>query len=115
MNTNNLMLFPCEDLPEFNWDSMLTSKSYHTICGFPVKIDRIIRDLTGTTVLGVSGTMVVRGVKLRGVWDSLGNIMEFKKTLQLSTPRKMFANIENMLSGTQESMFRLVNIRQLSE
>lgn len=115
MNTNNLMLFPCEDSSEFNWDSMLTSKSYHTICGIPVKIDRVVRDLTGTTVLGVSGTLVVRGVKLRGMWDSLGNIVEFKKGLQLSSPKNMLTNIENIFSGTQESMFRLVNMRQLSE
>lgn len=109
------MLFPEIGTAEFDYNSMLGDKSYHTICGCPVRIDKILRDTTKTTVLGVSGTMVVRGVKIRGVWDCYGNIMECQKSLQLTSPRNMLANIDNIFRGTTESMFRLVSVAQLSQ
>lgn len=112
---NTLMLFPELSAQEFNFDSMLGDKSYQTVCGCPVKIDKIIRDTTKTTVLGISGTMVVRGVKIRGVWDCYGNVMECQKTLQLTSPRCMLANINNIFRGTTESMFRLVSVQSLAE
>ena len=105
----NLMLFPEQWNEEFDFD-ILGDKSYHTVCGIPVKVDRVIRDVTKTTVIGISGTMVIHGIKIRGVWDSLGNIMECRKTLQLTSPHSMFANIDNLFAGTTESMFRLVSV-----
>lgn len=114
-DNNTLMLFPELSAQEFNFDSMLGDKSYQTVCGCPVKIDKIIRDTTKTTVLGISGTMVVRGVKIRGVWDCYGNVMECQKTLQLTSPRCMLANINNIFRGTTESMFRLVSVQSLTE
>ena len=114
-DNNTLMLFTELSAQEFNFDSMLGDKSYQTVCGCPVKIDKIIRDTTKTTVLGISGTMVVRGVKIRGVWDCYGNIMECQKTLQLTSPRCMLANINNIFRGTTESMFRLVSVQSLAE
>lgn len=114
-DNNTLMLFPEIGMPEFDYNSMLGDKSYHTVCGCPVKIDKILRDATKTTVLGVSGTMVVRGVKIRGVWDCYGNIMECQKSLQLTSPRCMLANIDNIFRGTTESMFRLVSVASLAE
>lgn len=113
--SNTLMLFPELGTVEFDFNSMLGDKSYHTICGCPVKIDKILRDTTKTTVLGVSGTMIVRGVKIRGVWDCYGNIMECQKTLQLTSPRCMLANIDNIFRGTTESMFRLVSVATLEQ
>lgn len=109
------MLFPELSTQEFDFNTMLGDKSYQTICGCPVKVDKILRDTTKTTVLGVSGTMVVRGVKIRGVWDCYGNIMECHKTLQLTSPRCMLANIDNIFRGTTESMFRLVSVQSLAE
>lgn len=114
-DNNTLMLFPELSAQEFNFDSMLGDKSYQTVCGCPVKIDKIIRDTTKTTVLGISGTMIVRGVKIRGVWDCYGNVMECQKTLQLISPRCMLANINNIFRGTTESMFRLVSVQSLAE
>lgn len=114
-DNNTLMLFPEIRTAEFNFDTMLGDKSYQTICGCPVRIDKILRDTTKTTVLGVSGTMVVRGVKIRGVWDCYGNIMECQKTLQLTSPRCMLANIDNIFRGTTESMFRLVSVTDKSD
>ncbi len=115
MAQNNLMLFPEIGTAEFDFNSMLGDKSYQTVCGCPVKVDKILRDTTKTTVLGVSGTMIVRGVKIRGVWDCYGNIMECQKSLQLTSPRSMFANINNIFSNTTESMFRLVSVQSLVE
>ena len=109
------MLFPELSTQEFDFNSMLGDKSYQTVCGCPVKIDKILRDTTKTTVLGISGTMVVRGVKIRGVWDCYGNIMECQKTLQLTSPHFMLANINNIFRGTTESMFRLVSVQSLAE
>lgn len=114
-HNNTLMLFPEMGTAEFDFNTMFGDKSYHTVCGLPVKVDKILRDTTKTTVLGISGTMVVRGVKIRGVWDCYGNIMECQKTLQLTSPRCLLANIHNIFSGTTESMFRLVSVEKLTE
>lgn len=108
----NLMLFPEVETREFDFDAMLDDKSYQTICGCPVRIDRIIRDSTKTTVLGVSGIMIVRGVKIRGVWDCYGNIMECKKMLCIASPRQMLSNINNIFRGTTDDMFRLVSVTE---
>ena len=43
----------------------------------PVKVDKILYDLTGETCIGISGTFIMKGVKIRGVWDSVGNILHF--------------------------------------
>lgn len=112
---NKLMLFPEIGTQEFDFNSILGDKSYQIVCGCPVKIDRILRDTTKTTVLGISGTMVIRGVKIRGVWDCYGNIIECRKTLYLLSPRCMFANIDNIFCNTTEDMFRLVSVQQLAE
>lgn len=112
---NSLMLFPEMGTAEFDFNTMLGDKSYHTVCGLPVKVDKILRDTTKTTVLGISGTMIVRGVKIRGVWDCYGNIMECRKMLQLTSPRCMLANINNIFIGTTESMFRLVSVEELAK
>ena len=109
------MLFPEIGTAEFDFDTMLTDKSYHTICGCPVRIDRILRDTTKTTVLGVSGTMVVRGVKIRGVWDCFGNIMECRKMLRFTTPGSMLTSVDHIFSDTTESMFRLVSVATLAD
>lgn len=114
-NINNLALFPELGTAEFDFNTMLGDKSYHTVCGLPVKVDKILRDTTKTTVLGISGTMIVRGVKIRGVWDCYGNIMECQKTLQLTSPRCLLANINSIFSNTTESMFRLVSVEKLTE
>lgn len=109
---NNLMLFPecwAQGI-EFDYNTMIGDKSYHTVCGLPVKIDKIMRDVTKTTVLGISGTMVVRGVKIRGVWDCYGNIMECKKSLCLTSPSSLWVNIDNVFQNTTEAMFRLVSV-----
>lgn len=100
---------------EFDFNSMLGNKSYRTLCGLPVKIDKIIYDITKTTVLGISGTMVIRGVKIRGVWDCYGNIMECRKSLYLTSPRSLWANIDNVFQNTTEAMFRLVSVEKLYE
>lgn len=95
---------------EFDFDSLIGNQNYAVIIGLPVKIDRIIRDITQTTVLGVSGTMVIRGVVVRGVWDMFGNILEFKKTMSLLSPFKI--DCLSLFSDTTEEMFRLVHVQE---
>lgn len=108
------MIFPEGGAHEFNFDSLIGDESFQTVCGFPVRIDKVMRDITKTTVLGVSGTMVVRGVKIRGVWDSFGNIMECRKILSLNAPSKIFVSIDRILGDAPESIFRLVSVKQPS-
>lgn len=105
-----MMIFPEINTQEFDFNAILGDSSYCTMCGLPVKVDKILRDVTQTTVLGISGIMVVRGVKIRGVWDSYGNIMECQKTLQLTSPRCLLTNINNIFADTTEGMFQLVNV-----
>ena len=107
------MIFPELNQEGFDFNSLIGNKNYATITNIPVKIDRIIRDVTQTTVLAISGTMVIRGVKLRGVWDMYGNIMECKKMLSISCSKSLMANLDNLFSGTTNDMFKLVNIQKL--
>lgn len=109
---NDLMLFPVSSQQEFDFDTMVGDKSYATIVGIPVKIDRIIRDVTKTTVVGISGTMVLRGVKVRGLWDMYGNIVKCRELMSLFTPKSLFANINTLFEGTSSDMFRLVSIEE---
>lgn len=110
---NKLMIFPELNQPEFDFESLLGSKDYAVIAGIPVKIDRIIRDVTQTTVIAVSGTMIMRGVKMRGVWDMFGNIIEFKRMFMLFTP--IGYDLSVLFSDTTNEMFRLVHVQKLEE
>lgn len=112
---NNVMLFPASDEREFDFNTMIGDKNYTTLAGVPVKIDRILRDVTKTTVVGISGTMIIRGVKVRGVWDMYGNIVRCKEILSLFVPKTLFVNINSLFAGTTDDMFRLVNIQSLPE
>lgn len=117
MNTDGLMIFPELNAGsfDFDFDSMVGSKDYSTITGIEVRIDRIIKDITKTTVLAISGTMLIRGIKVRGVWDMYGNIVECKKMLSLFTPRAYATSLENIFSGTTKDMFRLVAVQKLDK
>ena len=113
MNTEGLMIFPESVQEPFNFDTLIGSKEYATITNIPVRIDRIIRDVTKTTVLAISGTMVIRGVKVRGVWDAYGNMVECKKMLSLLSPKSMSVNLDNLFAETTSDMFRLVHMQKL--
>lgn len=101
----SISLFQIE---EMNFDfNHLKNANVETITGIPVKVDKVIYDLTGTTAIGVGGTMTIKGIKLRGVWDSMGNPLDFKKVLSLNI-RNNFIDISSMLSGYESQYFRLV-------
>ena len=88
----------------FDFNLLTKNKNIQTIMNVPVKIDKVLYDLTGETAIGVSGTFIMKGVKVRGVWDSLGNILNFEKTGILFNWEKQF---EKMFAGTKDSMFQL--------
>lgn len=113
MDTSNLMIFQELNQEEFDFDSLLNNKDYSVLAGLPVKIDRIIRDITQTTVVAISGTMIMKGVKVRGVWDMYGNIVEFKKMLRLFTPNSYDLNM--LFSDTTSEMFRLVHVQKIEK
>ena len=108
----NLMLFPELNEREFDFDSIIGDNSYATMGGIPVKIDRILRDVTKTTVLAISGTMIIRGVKVRGVWDMYGNIMECTSILSLFAPKSLFMNINTLFQGISERVLQLVSVKK---
>lgn len=113
METTDLMIFPEISQEEFDFDKLLNNRDYKTISGLSVKIDRIIRDITQTTVIAVSGTMVVRGVKVRAVWDMYGNIVSCKESLSLFSPKKFTVNLDNLFAGTTKDIFKLVHVQEL--
>lgn len=113
METTDLMIFPEINQKEFDFDKLLNNRDYKTISGLSVKIDRIIRDITQTTVIAVSGTMVVRGVKVRAVWDMYGNIVSCKESLSLFSPKKFTVNLDNLFAGTTQDIFKLVHVQEL--
>lgn len=113
MDTSNLMIFPELSQEEFDFNSLLDNKDYAVLAGLPVKIDRVVRDITQTTVIAVSGTMIMRGVKVRGVWDMCGNIVEFKCVFRLFTPKG--CDLDILFSDTSSEIFRLVHVQKIEK
>lgn len=98
---------------EFNFKSLIKNKYCAIVAGaIPVKVDKVIYDLTGETPLAVSGTLTINGVKMRGNWDALGNILDFRKSFQLFTPQSYSKSVQ-MLADMPETMFRLVQIKDV--
>ena len=113
MDIQNISLFSETTQVEFDYAALVKNNSYATISGLKVNIDKIYRDVTQTTVLAISGTMVINGVKVRGVWDPNGNIIEFKKMLQLFTPKAWMCDLNQMFSDTPANIFRLVHVQNV--
>ena len=109
---NNFMLFRETDGKEFDFDSLIKEKGYATLSGLPVKIDRIIKDITRTTVIAISGTFVVKGVRFRGTWDMFGNIIELGKMLNLLFPRSIMVTLDKMFKECPIELFKLVYIQE---
>lgn len=83
------------------------------IIGIPVKIDRIIYDITHTTVIGISGTFVLRGVKIRGTWDPFGNPLNIKRCLTLLSPLRV--DLADIVTAADEPFLKLVCVDELGE
>lgn len=115
MDTRDLMIFPEINQVEFDFNKLVGSKEYKTISGISVNIDRIIRDLTQTTVIAISGTMIIRGIKVRAVWDMYGNIISCKESLSIFSPKKYTVNLENLFAGISKDIFKLVHVQALSD
>lgn len=99
-----------EEPYEFDFRSLKKDNDIQTITGIPVKIDKVMYDLCGETALAVSGTLVIKGVKLRGVWDTMGNPMDFKKIISL---RNAFIDLRDMFSGYDSQYFKLVKVKEI--
>ncbi len=99
---------------EFDFNSLIDSDNYETVTGLKVTIDKILKDITGTTVLGIGGTLVVRGVRLRIVWDPLGNVLEYKRITKLFSPCEKFT-LQNLFEGATTDMFRLVSVQRIEK
>lgn len=107
------MIFKEADGKEFDFNSMIGDDGYATFSGIPVKVDRIIRDVTRTTVIAISGTFVLRGVRIRGVWDMFGNIVEARKILELLSPKSFTACLEDLFEPKE--LFNLVHIQEVNK
>ncbi|WP_322932553.1 hypothetical protein VCM39_12530 [Bacteroides sp. CG01] len=114
MENSNFLFFPeNSNQEEFDFNSLIGNKEYALIAGIAVNVDRIIRDITKTTVIAVSGTVVIKGIKMRGVWDAYGNPIEFKQMITILLPRK--CNIQSIISGYNPDLFRLVHVEKSKE
>lgn len=114
MELKNYMI-NIENQNEFDFNLLKGNNEYATICGLKVKIDRIIRDITQTTVIGVSGTFVVRGVKVRSTWDAFGNIMEATKCRNYLSPSYYKLDVSDIFKDVNPAMLQLVNIKELEQ
>jgi len=106
--TKSIML--CNESESFDFGKLVKNQNVQTIMNIPVKIDKVLYDLTGETVIGVSGTFVVKGIKVRGVWDSIGNIMHFRNTSIMFGWRKVF---DSIFEECTNSMFQLVTVKEM--
>lgn len=95
---------------DFDFEKLKSSTNIETVCGLPVRIDKVLRDITGTMTIGISGTLHVRGARLRGVWDCFGNPIDFKRTIAFYTPAKLLCSVESLFTGTTKEMFKLVSV-----
>lgn len=112
--SSDKIITPEMSFDEFDFNQLLKSDGYETITGLRVKIDKIIKDITGTTVLGISGTLVVRGIRLRVVWDPMGNVMEYKRIMGLLSPYRRFC-LQNLCDDATTDMFRLVQVQKVEK
>lgn len=96
---------------EFDFSEMIGSDKYETVTGLKVHIDKILKDVTGTTVLGIGGTLVVRGIRIRIVWDPMGNVLEYKRITSLLSPFRKF-DLHSLFAEATTDMFRLVLIQK---
>lgn len=102
-----------DDLQEaFDFKSLIKNKNVAILAGIPVKIDKVLYDVTGTMVFGLSGTIVIHGVKLRGVWDSLGNIVDFERLYKFYSPSR---GLTEIFDGMPTKMFSLVQAKSVEE
>ena len=69
---------------------MLGDNSYCTMCGLPVKIDKVLRDVTQTTVLGVSAQWSSEAWR----YAALGSIWQYHRV-----PKDASAYLSPMLAG----------------
>lgn len=96
---------------EFDFSSMLGSNEYETVTGLTVRIDKILKDVTDTTVLGIGGTLVVRGIRIRIVWDPMGNVLEYKRIASLLSPSRKL-DLSSLFVEATTDMFRLVKVKK---
>ncbi len=80
--------------------------------GIPVVVDKVMYNINGETVIGISGVMNVRGLKIRGVWDAFGNILDFKKSGFIFGWDN---HLNKILENITPQMFSLVIAKKLDE
>jgi len=113
MENTNLALWNEGVQPiEINFEKLKKHRNTTTIVGIPVQIDKVLYDLSGETVIGVTGTLTIKGTKLRAVWDIMGNILEFKS---MGVLKGWFVNFEKIFAGLSENMFSLVIAKPLDD
>ena len=108
---SRLIIYPELEGVDFDYDSIINGKNFETVTGIPVKIDKIIRDITGETVLAVSGTMSLNGTRVRAIWNLGGQIIEYRRFRNFLMPFKNWS--VNM--QLDEDMFQLVKVEKLDK
>lgn len=111
----NFLIPEPKNSEDFDFEKLKSDTNIETVCGLPVRIDKVLRDITGTMTIGISGTLNVRGAKLRGIWDCFGNPIDFKKTITFYTPAKLICSVESMFAGTTQAMFKLVSVQKITQ
>jgi hypothetical protein len=108
--TTNAALWHEDFQKEFDFEKLKTTPLF-TKFHIPVKIDKIIYDITGETIIGISGTLSIANTKIRGVWDTLGNLLNFDKTNTFQFGWK--DKLEKALVSANEDMFQLIQIKEV--
>ncbi|GHU85405.1 hypothetical protein FACS1894153_0560 [Bacteroidia bacterium] len=101
----------CPEFFEFDFQKLKSKNAkVMTITNIPVKVDKILYDLTGETTIGVSGIMYIRGIKFRATWNSLGNILEYK-SISVFSGHKIFEELYDV----ESSAFSLVTYKNVGD
>lgn len=107
---NNVALWLEQTEKVFDFHTLKKNPKVQTVMNIPVKVDKVLFDLTGETCVGVSGTFVMKGIRVRGIWDTCGNILHFKKTGILFNWKDTF---DKIFCECNESMFQLVTFKEI--
>lgn len=107
-------LFLLQQSQEFDFNE-LKNLDVRTICGLKVNVDRVHYDITGTTALCISGTFVVRGIRIRGFWDSMGNPIELKRTLSFHYPKSLCANLQALFMDSDKHLLTLTTCKEIND
>ena len=72
-------LFEKKENPNILYEELKKNPYCITVTNLPVKIEKVLYDLTKTNIIGLLGIVIIRGKKYQCMWDIDGVCKRFRK------------------------------------